>query len=379
MAPARRRSRRPGGSRAACRAGSRRSAGSDRTGRAARRARDRDPPRAAIRRSVGRSSAGGAGSSSVRRSNSARWSATWASRSAGHAVARAAAICRTTIGPGSRPSRAGSLSKPLNAVAVASSSVAASAPSTRMPAALVETVPPSATTPTAISNRMPGSVRRPLDGCGFSPAAHWPPGTPLSRPVLHRHVGLVVARLDVRRRHAAQADHAVLHSDRVPQGAGDARVEADEPGPVGGDPYGDDAGWMAGDHLACVADVADAIPDRRHRVAEPQLAPVVASEVAVLEREPEIAERQVGLREGAHQAVRGLVGGRVVAGQREAPHFGEGGLGTRCVPAARPARPQRVVVDLQPLDPDVAEDHGAEASVADRQRLDPLRRGASVP
>ena len=135
----------------------------------------------------------------------------------------------------------------------------------------------------------------------------------------------------------------------------------------------------AGDHFARVADVADLVAHAGHGVAEVQLAPVVASEVAVLEREPDVAERQVGLGEGAHESARGLVGGRVVAGQREATHVGEGRLRAGRVPAARSARPQRVVVDLEPLDADVAEHHRAKASVADRQCLDPLRRGASVP
>ena len=140
----------------------------------------------------------------------------------------------------------------------------------------------------------------------------------------------------------------------------------------------------AGDHLARVADVADLVAHRGHGVAEVQLAPVVAPEVAVLEGEPDVAERQVGLGERAHQPLGGGVGGGVVAGQRQAADLGERGLRVRPVPVAGAAGPQRVVVDLQALDADVAEDHRAEAAVADRQRLDPLawRRGrttASAP
>ncbi len=44
----------------------------------------------------------------------------------------------------------------------------------------------------------------------------------------------------------------------------------------------------------------------------------------------------------------------------------------------RPARPDGVLVELQPLGVGAAEHHGAQAAVADRQRSQPVRTGALV-
>ena len=98
----------------------------------------------------------------------------------------------------------------------------------------------------------------------------------------------------------------------------------------------------------------------------------------MIERDEEIAQRQVRLRERAHQPLRQRDRPRRTARRDERADLGQRVLRAGIVPVRRPARPERVVVQLQALDADVAEHHRAEAAVADRQRLDPLRRGASV-
>ncbi len=65
--------------------------------------------------------------------------------------------------------------------------------------------------------------------------------------------------------------------------------------------------------------------------------------------------------------------------QHQPAHFGQMALGVRIVPIARRARPQRVFIQLQPLRLHAAEDHGAQAAVADGQRVGPHDGGLFVP
>ena len=138
----------------------------------------------AIRRSVGRRPRPARPAAPATGDRTARGGRRRAPRGARPRPSRARhAICRTTIGPGSRPSRAGSLSKPLNAVAVARNSVTASAPSTRRPVAL-------ARDRAAVGDRRrrparsacPAACGGPAAASAFRPRAHWPAGTPPSRP-----------------------------------------------------------------------------------------------------------------------------------------------------------------------------------------------------
>ena len=89
-------------------------------------------------------------------------------------------------------------------------------------------------------------------------------------------------------------------------------------------------------------------------------------------------ERQVRLRERPHQPLREAICLDEPPRADERPNLGQHIFRGRIVPVRRPTRPERVVVQLQVLDADVPEHHRADAAVANRKRLDPLRRGASV-
>lgn len=66
------------------------------------------------------------------------------------------------------------------------------------------------------------------------------------------------------------------------------------------------------------------------------------------------------------------------AGEDGGAHLGEDGAGARVVPVARAAGPEGGFVELEAFGGDAAEDHGAEAAIADRQGLDPLAGGLVV-
>ena len=137
---------------------------------------------------------------------------------------------------------------------------------------------------------------------------------------------------------------------------------------------------MRGEDLAHVVGRSDAVAYRSHGGLEIQLPTIAAArDVTMLEGEIQVAERLVRLRVGPLHSTRGAIGLDVLLLGDEAPHLGEHLRRLRVVPVARPARPERVLVELQPLPLDAAEHHGAEPSVADGERLHPLLRGSSVP
>ena len=118
---------------------------------------------------------------------------------------------------------------------------------------------------------------------------------------------------------------------------------------------------------------------RRDRAFEVQLAAVALDLARHVEVEEQVAERLVGLVERPLHLLRERVGLGVAAGEGCRAHLRQPRLRVGVVPLAGAARPQRVVVEGQPLVPRVAEHHRAEATVADRQRLDPCPRGLLVP
>jgi hypothetical protein len=124
---------------------------------------------------------------------------------------------------------------------------------------------------------------------------------------------------------------------------------------------------------------ADLVRHRRDAGRQIERASILLADVAVREGDVQIAERLIGLRERPHHALRELVGVHVAAFGDGAANIGQDVLRLRVVPVCRRARPERVVVQLQVLLDDLAEDHRAEASVADRESLHPVAGGTVVP
>ena len=71
--------------------------------------------------------------------------------------------------------------------------------------------------------------------------------------------------------------------------------------------------------------------------------------------------------------------GGVFARGEEATDFGEGGGGRGVGGVVGAAGPEGVLVELKAFVLDAAEDHGAEAAIAERKGLDPLGGGLAIP
>ena len=92
----------------------------------------------------------------------------------------------------------------------------------------------------------------------------------------------------------------------------------------------------------------------------------------------EIPERNVRLRERPLEAFRELIGLAVATRANRFAQGLEGSASTRGRRVLRRPGPERVFVQLEKLAQPTAEDHGAEAAVADRKRLDPFGRWGGV-
>ncbi len=137
-----------------------------------------------------------------------------------------------------------------------------------------------------------------------------------------------------------------------------------------------------GERLACVGRSVNRKGDACDRGAEIELALIFGGGARRGKAQGEIAERLVRRhppRRGDDRLVRERFGFHRLPRQEEPPHFRHGG-GTRGVQAIPllPG-PDRIFVELQPLVGDAAEDHGAEATVSDRERLVPIGRRLAVP
>ncbi len=108
-------------------------------------------------------------------------------------------------------------------------------------------------------------------------------------------------------------------------------------------------------------------------VVQRQLAAVIGDGrgVDAVERQQQIAQRQVGLCEDALHLPGQAVGLGVLAGEDRRPHRRQHVARGGVIARPRPARPERLFVQLQPLLCDAAEDHRAQPAIADGQRLDP--------
>ncbi len=295
------------------------------------------------------------------RSSSVRVSAMCASRSAVHDFVRVGVErggCERSRG--SRAGSVGERSKPLKLVAAATSTIASVAPATCRPSRSMRAWPP------------PFSVTSSMRGESHS-------GIRAGVVVDHGLVAIVVVRIDVRR--CASVQHAACSklSRAVAERRREPRAERQEAGTIGREAQRDDLIRMAGDRFAGVGDAADRILHRRDARAEIQRAAIAAADVAVREGDVEIAERQIRLRVGAERLLRERVGFDVLARGDQAAQFRQDLLRLRVVPILRAARPERVFVQLEAFAADAAEDHGAEAAVADRKCFHPARCGTPIP
>ncbi|GIF74486.1 hypothetical protein Asi02nite_40040 [Asanoa siamensis] len=97
--------------------------------------------------------------------------------------------------------------------------------------------------------------------------------------------------------------------------------------------------------------------------------------------EPQVADRlvrELARRPSAHGLVDESLCLAPLVGEDQPPDLGQRGGALRVAGVVGPPGPHRVLVELQAFDVDVAEHHRTEASVADRQRPQPVRAGAFV-
>ena len=189
-----------------------------------------------------------------------------------------------------------------------------------------------------------------------------------------------VARVDVARGPAAQRDRVgALGLRGVAQLAAEPGRERDLPGAVRAHAEDDDLVGEAREHLAGVERAVG--PERRggDRAVEVELAAVALDLSANVEVQEQVPERLVGLVVRPLHLLRESVGLGVASREDGLAHLREPALRVGVVPVRRPARPQRVLVEGQPLLERVPEHHRPEPAVPDRQRLDPGGRGLLVP
>ena len=156
------------------------------------------------------------------------------------------------------------------------------------------------------------------------------------------------------------------------------RREGDLPGTAGGQPHDDDLVGRAREHFARERHAAAGVGHVRRCRRQIEIAAIVLDRIDVGERQRQIADRLIRhLRERLRHHLRADELRRlgVLALGEQTPDLGQRVFRVRIHRIVRPARPQRVFVQLQPLVHDAAEDHRAETAVADRQRAHPLGGG----
>ena len=183
----------------------------------------------------------------------------------------------------------------------------------------------------------------------------------------------------MRRRTTSQSEIVGGSLGMEPVEARQPRLEGEGAWRIRREPERDHLTRRAREALTSEGRPADPVRHCRDARRQVERASIFLADVAVREGDVQIAERLIRLRERAHHPLRELVSVHVAALGDRAADIGEYVLRLRVVPVSRRARPQRVVVQLQVLLDDLAEDHRAEASVADREGLHPLAGGAVVP
>ena len=147
------------------------------------------------------------------------------------------------------------------------------------------------------------------------------------------------------------------------------RLERDVAGAAGRQPHDDDLVGRAREHLARERHATGGVGHVSRSGGEVEIAPVVLYGIDLRKSQREIADRLVRhLRERLrhHFRVDELRRVAVLALREQAPDIGKRIFRVGVHRIVRPARPQRVLVQLQPLVDDAAEDHRAETAVAHR-------------
>ena len=164
-------------------------------------------------------------------------------------------------------------------------------------------------------------------------------------------------------------------------GAGERRLERELAGPVGLEPDDEHLVGEAAEDLAAIGHAVELVPDRSDGLVQVQLAAVVLDPVVALEPQLEVDEGLVGELEerDAHELLlsQGL-GLALLALEEEAADLGQVLHGPLVGIVVGLAGPDGVLVDLQSLLGRPAEDHRAQAAVADGQGLVPALRGGVV-
>ena len=153
------------------------------------------------------------------------------------------------------------------------------------------------------------------------------------------------------------------------------RLERDLSRTAGGQPHDDDLVGCAGEHLARERHAAGGEGHVSRCRRQIEIAPVVLDSIHPWKRQREIAKRLVGhLRERLRHHLRAdelrRIG--VLALGEQAAYLRERVFRVRVHRIVRPARPQRVLVQLQPLVHDAAKHHRTEPAVTNRKGANPL-------
>ena len=172
------------------------------------------------------------------------------------------------------------------------------------------------------------------------------------------------------RRHASAEDQGLtLRLDTaLLVRAGERRLERQLLGPIGLEPDDECLVGEAAEDLAAIGDAVELVPDRSDGLVQVQLAPVVLDPVVALEAQLEVDERLVGELEerDAHELLpREGLGLALLALEEEAADFGQVLHGSLVGIIVGLAGPEGVLVNLQSLLGRPAEDHRAQAAVAD--------------
>ena len=161
-----------------------------------------------------------------------------------------------------------------------------------------------------------------------------------------------------------------------------ARCEGNLPGLIGLQPHDDHPFRRARKNFPRVAHAFACVIHRGRSRREIQNAPVVFYGRCSGKVDQQIAHgliRHLFERSSHDLRVNESFGRRIVAFKNQPPHLGERVRRVGIHGVIRPACPERAFVQLQPLLVHAAENHRADATVADGQRLDPLFRRLAIP
>ncbi len=158
-------------------------------------------------------------------------------------------------------------------------------------------------------------------------------------------------------------------------------VKLIEPAAVGGQSHRDDLVRRAGEHLPLVTNAVQHVRRRDGGGGEVERPVVLRRSAGGSEGEPEVADGLVGqLAAGVahHGLVDQILGLGPLVRVDQPPDLRERSRASGVAGVVRATGPDGVLIELESLGVDVAEDHGAEPAVADRQRPQPVGAGPLV-